>query len=160
MALVVAASLVIAWSRFGGLAVDAPRAFLRMVLVGVWGWLGLGAGISLVGRFLSAAVALAAAGRPAPSLERTLAAVGFAHLPVLLLGVVILVGAGALQILGPSQVVAVVVFGFWFPALLVVAAGAQFGLDLLRAIVVVAVPYGCWLAFVGRHLLDQVQHLL
>lgn len=160
MVLVVAASVVLAWSRFGGLAVDAPRAFLRMVLVGVWGWLGLGSAIWLAARLLRSAGRLAGSGRSTPRLERTLAVVGFAHAPVLLLGVVIVIGAGALQLFGVGQVVAVVVFGFWFPALLVAAASHSFDLDPLRAIGVVSVPYALWLPFVGRHLLERVQHLL
>jgi hypothetical protein len=159
MALVVAASVVLAWSRFGGVAVDAPQAFLRMVLVGVWGWLGLGAAIWLIVRLARRSTRHAGQGRPAP-LERTLALVGFAHAPVLLLAVVILVAAGALQVFGLGQIVAVVVLGFWFPALLVAASSYLFDLGPLIGVAVVALPYGVWLATVGRHLLQQVQHLL
>jgi len=159
MALVVVASVVMAWSRFGGVALDAPRAFLRMVLVGVWGWLGLGAAIWLIAKLVRSSAGLADQSRPAP-IERTVALVGFAHAPVLLLAVVILVAAGALQVFGLGQIVAVVVLGFWFPALLVAASSSLFDLDPLIGVAVVALPYGIWLATVGRHLLQQVQHLL
>ena len=159
MVLVLAASVVMAWSRFGGVAVDAPRAFLRMVLVGVWGWLGLAAAIWLIVRLERRTTGLTGEGRPAP-LERAIAVVGFAHAPLLLLAVVILVAAGALQIFGLGQIVAVVVLGFWFPALLVAASSHLFDLDPLTGVLVVALPYGIWLATVGRYLLQQVQHLL
>ena len=131
MALVVAAPVVMAWSRFGGVAVDAPRAFLRMVLVGVWGWLGLGAAIWLIAKLVRSSTGLANQSRPAP-IERTVALVGFAHAPVLLLAVVILVAASSYL----------------------------FDLGPLIGVAVVALPYGVWLATVGRHLLQQVQHLL
>ncbi len=86
--------------------------------------------------------------------------VGFAHAAVLLLAVVILVAAGALQLFGLGQIVAVVVLGFWFPALLVAATSSLFDLDPPVGVAVVALPYAIWLATVGRHLLEQVQHLL
>ena len=39
-ALVVVAFGLLALNRFGGLTTSAPRAFIRLTLVGVWGWIG------------------------------------------------------------------------------------------------------------------------
>lgn len=158
--LAVGASLVMAWNRFGGVAADAPRAFLRLTLVGVWGWLGLAVAIWLATELVRAVSEREEDDPPPAALERTLALVGLAHAPVLLLGVVIFFSAGLLQVLGPGMVVAVFVYGFWSPALLVAAVTYALDLRPLVAVVVVSVPYAVWLLVVGRHLLDQVQHLL
>lgn len=159
-----AASLLLALNRFGGVVIDAPRAFLRMALVGIYGWIGLACAIWLAG--------LATTDRhqqrpprhqprsPTVVLQETLVAVGLAHTPLLVLGLTIFAAAGLLQLLGPGLVVAVFVLAFWFPATLVMATRSTFGLGMRHAIAVVAVPYTLWYLTAGQHLLDRVQHLL
>jgi len=158
--LVATASFVMALNRFGGLIVDTPRSFLRLVLVGVWGWIGLAIAIWLVVRGTRAVQGDQAAAGPPPSLQVNVAAVGLAHTPVLALGIVIFVAAGLLEVLGPGFVAAIFVFGFWFPAGLIAATAHVNRMAPVRAAVVVAVPYLIWMSIIGRHLLDRIQHLL
>jgi len=157
---VVAASLLFALSRFGGLVIDSPRAFTRMTLVGVYGWIGLTAGV-----WLGAAVLNSVTGQPDDAaqpvpLQHSSSAIGLAHMPLVILGVVIFAAGGLFELLGPGLVAAVFVLGFWFPAGLVVATRSAYQLSLARAAGVLALPYLVWLVIVGRHLMTQVQHLL
>ena len=149
-AVAIAASLLIALTRFGGLVLDTPRGFFRLGLTGVWGWLGLAVAVWLLGRTVL----------PQTSLLHTMAGVGFAHFPLLALGFVIFVSAGMLQTLGPGLVVAVFVFVFWFPAALTAALKHAFATSYARALALLSLPYLLWLVTVGRRLLGQVQHLL
>ncbi len=145
----VGASLLLALTRVGGLVVTEPRAFLRLALVGIWGWLGLAAVIWALSR-----------GRSGDTLGVTAAAVGLAHTPVLVLALVVFTAANLLQQLGPGLVVAWFVFAFWFPANLTMAAQRSANASLLRAFATMAVPYAIWLVVVGQHLLDRIGHLL
>ena len=151
------ASGVLSVDRFGGLIVDAPRAFLRATLIGVYGWLGLAAAVWV----LAGQVTSRARGRQVQiQFQHTVAAVGMAHVPLLVLGLVIFVAANIFRVLGPGLVVAVFVFAFWFPAVLAVAVRHSHRLTLARATALVAAPYLVWFLLVGRRLLSQVQHLL
>ncbi|MDH4279359.1 MAG: hypothetical protein OEW83_14910 [Acidimicrobiia bacterium] len=85
---------------------------------------------------------------------------GLAHLPLLVLGIVVFASVGLFDIVGPGLVVAVFVAGFWFPAGLVMAVAHVHRLSLIRAALVVALPYLFWLMTVGRHFHDRIQHLL
>lgn len=152
--LAVGASGLFALNRFGGVAVDEPRAFLRMALVGVWGWLGLGTVIWLI------EVATRRLTADGDTLLRTVNIVGVAHGPVLTFGLIVLVSAGMLDFLGPGLIAAWFVFGAWFPAQLVVGVRQSTGSGLRAAMATAGVPYLLWLHFIGRHLLDRVQHLL
>ncbi len=147
LALVLVAWGLMAINRLGGLTFDAPRAFLRLTVVGVWGWLGLALAIWLV------------AGR-ASSLRRVLAVTGWVHVPVVGLAVLIFVVAGAFEVLGPGLIGAIVVFGVLIPSALVLGAEEVFGLERLRAVAVVSIPYLAWTVLVVRHVLGQVGHLL
>ncbi len=160
LTLVTTTSFLMALNRFGGLIVDTPRSFLRLMLVGVWGWLGLAGAIWLVEGAARTIGDGRDGGVSVPSLQMAVAAVGLAHTPVLALGLVILVAAGLLEILGPGFVSAVFVFAFWFPAVLSAATSHTLRLSPVHALLVVLVPYLLWFAIIGRHLLDRVQHLL
>lgn len=151
------ASLVLAFNRFGGLLVNSPQRFAQLLLFGVWGWLLLGAGIWFAGRVV---VDRVGSNADQPSLVKTLTSVGFAHRPVLMLGAVLFISTGLLQITGPGLVVAVIVFGVWFPALLTLSVQHSRYIELQDALMVVVVPYVLWLLIVGRHLVNQVAHLL
>ena len=161
MSLVVIGSILMSLTRFGGLAFDEPRGFVRLALVMVWGWLGLATAIWLIAS--RARDTSQASGEPTPPpmpLHQTIAVVGLAHVPILTLSGVIFVAAGLLQLLGPGRVAAVFVFAFWFPASLTTGLRSTFHGDLVRFAVIVIVPYAVWLLIVGRHVLEQLNHLL
>jgi hypothetical protein len=158
MSLVVVGSFLMALNRFGGLAFEEPRSYLRLVLVLEWGWIALSIGVwattNLVRRYTAA---------PPPAalgLERTLTIVGIAHIPVLTLSGVIFVSAGLLQLLGPGLVTAWFVFGLWFPLALTSGVRYTVRLSFPRAILAVVVPYAAWLWIFGSHILSQLAHLL
>ena len=161
IALVLVASGLIAMTRVGGLVIDEPRSSLRLVLVGVWGWLGLAIGIWATGWTLSHASATT---RPPPppltSLGLSLAMVGWAHVPVIVLGVVVFVAAGLMQLLGPGLVVGAVVLAVALPVALMTGTRHVFGLSWVGAAVAAVVPYAFWLLVAARHVHRQINHLL
>jgi hypothetical protein len=85
---------ILALTRLGGLVVDAPRAVLRLMLVGVWGWVGLSVAIWLT------ITATSGSAGARPGLVHTLAIAGIAHAPVVALGMVVFVSAGVLDHIG------------------------------------------------------------
>lgn len=152
----IAAAFLLALNRFGGLIVDDPRLFVRSGLIGVWGWLLL-SGASWVALRIHRAISDSDA---MPSLAAMTTAVGAAHQPLVILGVVLFVFAGFFQILGPGLVVAIFALVLWFPASLTRAMRHSTDLSHLRAIGIVAVPYALWLITAGRYVIGQIQHLL
>lgn len=157
-ATVFVASTLLALNRFGGLATTAPRPFVKLVLIGVWGWIGLALAVWTLGSLLAGA--RSQRGPPITTLIRTAAVVGLAHAPIMALTVVVFVAADVMQLLGPGMVSAVFVFVVWFPAWLLAGTRSALRISLPRATAVVAVSYGAWLQVVGRHLLGQIAHLL
>ncbi len=158
LAIVLAASGGLALNRFGGLAFDAPRSFVRLSLYGVWGWLGLSVAIWAAATTIGARTGSAPIRRS--PLQLMLAVVGWGHAPLGVLAIVIFVAAGLLQLLGPGLVVGAFVLGVLFPLALVTGVQNVFGVTLGRAALAVVVPYGLWLALVVRPVYDQIQHLL
>lgn len=156
----VAASALIAIGRFGGLVVDAPRGFVRLTLVGVWGWLGLSLALWLLAAYGPFLTAGHARRRSQVSLRHTVTVVGYAHTSLLVLGLVIFVAANLFQLFGPGLAAAVFAIAFWFPALLTTAIRHTHQLSHPMATAVVAIAYPAWLLVIGRHLLGQIQHLL
>jgi hypothetical protein len=151
---------LIALDRLGGLALTEPRAFARLAVIGIWGWLALGLSVFAAVRVSAKAAAPDARVRSVVSLERVLSVVGWAHVPVMALAVVVFISAGALQILGPGLVVAAVVFAVAVPFALVTGVRHIAASSIMRAIAIVAIPYAVWLLVVIRHALDSIQHLL
>jgi hypothetical protein len=152
-ALVVVSSSLLALSRFGGLVTVAPRPFVRLVLVGVWGWIWLAASVWLVATIVARSM-------PRMPLRTAFATIGLAHVPLLAVAVVVLVAAVMLQLLGPGLVTAVFVVAFWFPAALVTGVAHGWGASIARSAAIVAGPYAVWLFVVADHLSRQVGHLL
>ncbi len=147
----IGAYAVFAFDRFGFTAIVQPRASVRLVLVGFYGWLGLAALAWVIGRFLvDREVSFA-------SLFRLY---GFAHLPLAVVAVTIQFTSMLLQILGPASAIAFLVVALWMPWLLIAATRQAFDIETRRAILLIAVPYVVWLMVVGRILNDQLGHLL
>lgn len=154
-ALVVVASFLLALNRIGGLVVHEPRSFVRLVLVGVWGWIGMAV--------LATAVLVvngSARGGSGRTLRTTLAVVGAAHVPLIWASVVLFLGASMLQLLWPGLITVVFVFAFWFPAAVGIGLRVSCGAPVRTAAAATAVAYAAWVTVVGRHLYDQLAHLV
>ncbi len=140
-----------AFDRFGFQAFIAPRAATRMLLVGLYGWLGLSLAAWLIARFGNLSDA---------ELGEVARMYGYAHLPLLILSFAIQLFAVTLQLLGPSLVVALFVAAVWLPLSLLSATRYVFGAAARSALLIVGVPYLVWLALVGGYLWRQIGHLL
>lgn len=142
---------VFAFDRFGMQGFVEARATVRMMLVGLYGWLWLAGAFWLIARG-----GFGYLGTP----RRIAPFVGHAHLPLLLVAIFIQVVSITLTVTGPARWVALFAGGFWMPAMLVSATITVTGLTVRRALVVVGVPYLAWVAVVGRSLWTQLGHLL
>ena len=158
--MVVIAYLLLAVNRFGVLGFTAPKAAVRLVLVGVYSWLILAGFLWLVGRYASSSSSSDPSGQPRPTLPMAAVAVGTAHAPLLGTAIFIAVVAGFAQLQGPGWIAAIVLVGLWMPALLVQATQAITGLARNQAIALGLGSYLVWLATTGRFLHAQVGHLL
>lgn len=159
-ALVFVAAAFMSLNRFGGLAADAPRAFTRLALYVVWGWLGLALATFAVAELLRRRGRGRSQRADPGALRLTLASTGYAHVPIVALAGVIFVAAGLFQALGPGLVAAVIALAVWMPVALVTGVGHVHGLRTRHAVAAVAAPYLLWLWIVARHVLGQVTHLL
>lgn len=145
------AYLVFAFDRFGLLGIFEPRATVRLMLTGLYGGLWLVGGAWLVAR-----VAFSHSGPVWPMVPLF----GHAHLPLLVVAVLIQLFSVTLDLTGPSLWGAVFAGGFWMPAMLVAAVRNLTVLTTWQAVVTVALPYLVWLLVVGRTLWTQLGHLL
>lgn len=160
-AVVIGAWALLAWSRFGFQATSAPRAPVRFVLVGVYGWLGLAVLLWAAGRIIGriAEATTGVAPSPGATLDSVVRVVGLAHQPILVVAVL----AQFLQVLPlPRLSLAVAVFTFvlWLPGVLGAAVMSLHRLTPSRAALVVIVGYGPWLATAGRYLNERLGHLI
>lgn len=153
-AYVAVASILLAMNRFGGLVTVEPRSFVRLVLVGVWGWIGMALVAWIVVTTTSPAE------HPHRSPAASIAIVGIAHIPLIWLAGVLFLAAGALQLLWPGLMTAAFVFTVWFPAAVFMGLRVSCGAGFVRAMVATAVSYAAWLAVIGRQLYDQLAHLV
>lgn len=149
--IVMAAYVMVAFDRFGMQAVLEVRAVARVMLVGFYGWVWLVGATWVIVR--SAFGFLGSPARLAPLM-------GHAHLPLLLLAVLIQFGSVALNFTGVAVWPAVFAGLFWMPAMLVSATATIADLNFRAATVAVTGPYLVWLALVGRSLWTQLEHLL
>ncbi len=148
--LTVGAYVAIAFDRFGIQGFSEPRGAARIVLAGFYGWAGLSAAMWIIARRRGGV----------PGLTDLLRLVGQAHVPVLMLGLVIQGLSVTLRLQGPAKALAVFSLLFWMPALLVNAASRALDIPRSSTWQVVAIPYIAWAVVVGRFVFDQVGHLL
>lgn len=150
IAIMLGAYLILAFDRFGwpDFALG-PTA--QWMVVGVVGWLWLA---------LAPWLTVAMSDRPVGSLRSVLVLVGHAHLPLLLVAVVIQVVTVNFNVTGVALLPAAFVAVFWMPAMLVGAVSAALELEARRAIALATVPYLLWVALLGRPLWDQLAHLM
>ncbi len=165
-AMVAGSWLVLAWGRFGFQGASAPRAIVRFVLVGVYGWLGLIL-LSLVGLWLLDR--LGWRGKPSTlddayeSLTidpiRVAQLTGLAHQPLLILAIAVQIGQ-AIPIPLVIPFLTIAMFALWFPGQLLNATASAAADSPRRVAPVTAIAYLAWLATAGRYLLDQAGHLI
>ena len=155
--LTVAAAFALAsWNRFGAQGFFEPRAILRMLITGIWGWLAL----SLVLWVIARRVDEELRSDPVTSMQRTVASVTVAHFPLIILGFYIATFGAFIRTPVPGTILAVAVFAVWIPRLLVRAFQHVAEVDVRTAAGAIVVPYLLWLATIGRWLFIQVGHLL
>ncbi len=147
----IGAYAIFAFDRLGIQGVVDPRATVRLLLVGFYGWLWLAVSAWAIGRVvLGAAAALAAVMR----------LYGNAHLPLVFVAIGIQVFSVVARTQNPALVIAVLASLVWMPAMLVAATRVVFDLQPRKAALVVVGPYLVWLLTVGRYLVAQLGHLL
>lgn len=150
-AIVLGSYLMFAVDRFGFLGFLSPRATVRLMLSGLYGWLALTAAIWLIVRLL---------GKRPVSIEAVLRVVGRAHFPLLMVAIFIQVFGVLLQSSGVAVWPALFGGLVWMPATLVLGLAAATGLSRGTAVLVIAGPYAAWALVIGRHVWLQVGHLL
>ncbi len=142
---------VVAWDRFGFQTLVAPRASVRILLIGFYGWFGLALLVRSVGRSM--------AGKNVDAVD-VARLIGVAHLPVLIVAIAAQAFGVMLDVSGPARVVAGFAATIWMPGQLVGATRRVFGIDTRGAVAIVAGPYLAWIAIVGTQLTRQLGHLL
>lgn len=147
---VLSSYLLFAFIRFGW-PDFALRPTVRLLLIGLYGWIGLALAAWAISRLMFSTTA-----SPRDMVRLT----GHAHLPLLVVGVVIQVAAVMVAGGAVAFWVALFVATVWMPALLVAAVAAATGLARRRAALVVAGPYALWALVVGRHVWRLLEHLL
>lgn len=148
--LVLGSYLVLALSRFGMQGLFEPRAAVRMLLTGAYGWMWL----------VGATWAIARVGFRSPIAVRSLfPVIGHAHLPLLLVAIFIQFVSVSLAVLGPARWAAVLA-AVWIPAMLIAATRNATRLSLRDSVVAAGLPYVAWAAVVGRTMWIRVEHLL
>lgn len=142
--------LMFALDRFGW-PDFSPRATVRLMLTGFYGWMWLGVALWVLVRLASGSF-----GPLAPFVRL----VGHAHLPLLLVAIFIQVVSVMLRLPSLARWPALFAGVFWMPAMLAGAVAASADVRLPRALLIVTVPYLVWVAVVGRILWRQLGHLL
>ncbi len=157
---VLGAFTLAAWNRFGSQAFLGPRAPVRMILTGIYGWLAL----SLVVWFIATRIDPELLHDRSHSIRRALVAVTVAHFPLIIIGFYIATFGAFIRSPWPGTIIAILTFSFWIPTLLTRALQHLVSLDVRldrgRAMLAIAVPYIVWLLIIGRYLFQQVGHLL
>lgn len=153
---VLGAFALAAWNRFGAQGFLGPRAPVRMLLIGIWGWLILSVVVWLIARTRSEQLR----DDPLYGLQRSAAAMTVPHFPVLILGFYMATAGAFVRTPIPGLVLAIVFFVAWVPALYARALQHLTDVDTKTATLAMVGPYLLWLATIGRYLWQQVGHLI
>ena len=142
---------VLAYDRFGPQAFFDPRATVRFLLTGFYGWLWLAGAAWAIGRILLSSDA---------SFASVFRLFGYAHLPLLVVAIAIQLVSVLFHVPGPAGMVAIFVVVFWLPASLIAATRTALSVGTRTSFFVVVGPYTVWLLAVARLLQTQLGHLL
>ncbi len=143
--------LLLAFDRFGIQGFVEARATARLLLTGLYGWLGLAVASWLVARL---------AWQQRPPFGLVMRLFGHAHVPLLVVAVAIQFLSVGLRLSGVVLWPALFAVLVWMPAQLIIAAEVSFSLEKPRAALTVLGPYVAWVLIVGRLLETQLGHLL
>ncbi len=147
---VIGAYLILAFDRFGW-PDSAFRATTRTLLVGLYGWLWLAVVPWIVVRMTTTSRA---------PLSDYMRLTGHAHLPLLLVAILVFVLPVSLGVSGIALWPALFAGVVWMPAMLVNAVATAAGVSRRSAALPALVPYVVWAAVAGRWLWRQIGHLL
>lgn len=152
----IGAWLLMAWNRFGLQGLAAPRVGVRFVLIGFYAWIAMAVLIWVGGRL----AARRSSSAPASGFLRLVVVTGWAHKPLVVVGVALQLLAFIAPGSGVGTVVASVALLLWMPAMLVAALAWAFDRPMRQLVALAGVTQALWLATAGRFLLTQVGHLL
>ena len=156
MLTVFGAFMLAAWNRFGAQGFLGPRAPLRMLVIGFWGWLALSFAVWLIARTVDEDLR----SDPLYGLQRAAVAMTVPHFPLFILGMYIGTFGAFIRTPVPGTILAVLVFVAWIPLLYVRAMQHLTDVTTSKAVLLMVLPYALWLATVGIYLWDQLGHLL
>lgn len=142
---------IMAWNRFGLLSFTAPRAPVRLVLIGIYSWAAIATVFWLAARRIE---------RGTVQPKDAAIAAAIVHIPLVALGFFMAIVAGFARVLGPGTIVGIFVVGLWMPALTTRALHDVGGLKWSSSLVVAALVQILWLVGTGRYLHNLVGHLL
>lgn len=144
--------IVATWNRFGALFISDPRDALGFLLIGVDGWLLPALVMWAVARWLG--------GDTEIGVVRTVKMLGYAHLPLLVVGLGSALLPGLFGITGVVRPFAWLAAGIWMPAMLTVGLHAASKLSIGRSAAIALPVHLIWLITVGRWALNQIGHVL
>ncbi len=144
--------VVATWNRFGALFISDPRDALGFLLIGLDGWLFSALATWAGARWLS--------GNAELSPVKTVKLLGYAHLPLLVVGLGSALLPGLFGITGVVRPFAWIAAVIWMPAMLTVGVHAVSRLPIARSAAVVLPVHLVWLAIIGRWALSQIGHVL
>lgn len=144
--------IIATWNRFGALFISDPRDALGFLLIGIDGWLLSALVMWFVARGLSGGSGLGVA--------RTVKLLGYAHLPLLVVGLGSALLPGLFGITGVVRPFAWVAAAVWMPAMLTVGLHAASQLSIGRSAAIALPVHLVWLVTIGRWALGQIGHVL
>ena len=153
---VIAAFALAAWNRFGAQGFLGPRAPIRMLLIGIWGWLVLSFIVWLIARRFDEDLR----NDPLYGFQRAAVSMSVTYFPVIIVGFYMATFGAFIRTPIPGLILLAVAVFAWIPALYARAMQHLTNLDRGPAVLAIAVPYLLWLATVGRYWWQQVGHLI
>lgn len=153
---VLAAFALAAWNRFGAQGFLGPRAPIRLLLTGIWGWIVL----SVVVWFLASRINKDLRADPLYGIQRAAVSMTVTHFPVIIIGFYMATFGAFIRTPIPGFILLAAAVLAWIPALYIRAMQHLTSVDTKTAALAMIGPYALWLATVGRYLWQQVGHLI
>lgn len=156
MLTVVGAFVLAAWNRFGVQGILGPRAPIRFLLVGLWGWIALSLVVWLIARRFDEDLRA----DPLYGIQRTAVSMTVTHFPIVIAGFYMATFGAFIRTPIPGLIIAIACFAVWIPWLYIRAMKHLADVDNKTAAMAMVGPYVIWLVTIGRYLWQQVGHLI